>query len=103
MKKKKEKEEKEKVWFADNVKMPTEAGMLYTIDRKTFHLFTKNKWIEDSGASCHITKDETSLFDVTEINKSVQGSLGSIPVTKNRKLHMNIWQVDGNVFVVILS
>ena len=48
---------KKKVWFTDNVKMPTAAGMLCTIDGGTFFLFTKNTWIGDFGASYHITNN----------------------------------------------
>ena len=40
-----------KVWFAEEVKQPLEAGMMCTIDGDTFSLFTKNTWIGDSGAS----------------------------------------------------
>ena len=52
----------------ENVKMPMETGKLCTIDRETLHLFKKNIWIGDSGASCHTTNDNTSLFDIIEIN-----------------------------------
>ena len=38
---------KRKVWIAENVNMPVEAGMLYTIDGDTFFLFIKNMWIGD--------------------------------------------------------
>ena len=51
-----------------------EAGVLCMIDGETFHLFMKNTWIGNLGASCHITNDETGLYDVTEINKLVEGS-----------------------------
>ena len=54
-----------------NVKKPTEAIILCTIDGETFHSFTKNTWIGNSGASCHTTIDDTVLYDITEINKSV--------------------------------
>ena len=48
--------------------MPLEAGMLCTIDEETFHLFTKNTWIGDSGASCYITNNETGLYNITVIS-----------------------------------
>ena len=62
--------------------MPTEASMLCIINGVTFYLFTKNIWIEDSRAPCHITKDDISLFDIIEFNESIQVSSGSMPVTK---------------------
>ena len=37
---------KKKVSFMENVKMPTEAGMLCTIDRETFHMFSKTHGLE---------------------------------------------------------
>ena len=77
---------KKKVWFAENVKMPMEASMLCTINGDTIFLFTKNTLIRDSGALCHIMNNHTSLFDITDINKWIQGSSGNI----------NIQQVDSN-------
>ena len=41
---------KKKVWFAEDVKQPSEAGMMCIIDGYTFFLFTKNTLIKDSGA-----------------------------------------------------
>ena len=48
--------------------------MLCTIDSTSFHLFTKNTLIGDSSASCHITNDENGMYDVIEIDESIQGS-----------------------------
>ena len=36
-----------KVRFASDVKKPTEAGILCTIDGEMFFSFTKNTWIRD--------------------------------------------------------
>ena len=52
---------KKKVCFVANVKMPIEAGVFCTIDGYTFFVH-KNTWLGDSGASCHITNDDTHLF-----------------------------------------
>ena len=68
------KESKKKVEFVENVKMPMESVMLGTTERETFQMFIKNTWIGGSGALCHITNNGTGLFDVIEVNKSVQGS-----------------------------
>ena len=90
-----EKEKVKKVQFAANVELPTEAGMLCTIDGETFHLF-KNKWIGDSGTLCQITNNYSSLFEVTEINKLIQGNSDSMPAIEKGKLHIHVQQVDGN-------
>ena len=63
---------KKKVWFTEVVKQPSEAGMMCTIDGDTFYLFTKNTWIGDSGASCHIINNDSSMFDVIDIDESIK-------------------------------
>ena len=60
----KTKSKKKKVQFMEDVKQPSEAGMICTIDGETLVLFTKNTRIGDSGASCHITNNDTGLYDV---------------------------------------
>ena len=69
--------------------------MMCTIDGTSFHSFTKNTWIGDSGASCHITNDEKGMFDVIEIDESIQGSSSTMPTTKKGKLRVNLLQVNG--------
>ena len=81
-KKEEKRKKRKKVQFRKNVKMLMEAGMLCNINGDTFNSLTKNIWIGDSGASCHITNDNASLFDVTDIYKSIQGSSCSMPVIK---------------------
>ena len=56
--------------------------------------FTKNIWIGDSGALCHITNDNTGLFDTIDINESIQGISRNVLATKTGKLHIKILQVD---------
>ena len=68
--------------------------MMCTIDGNSFHMFTKNTWIGNSGTSCHITNDETGMFDVIEIQESIQGSSGTMPATKKGKLQVTIQQVN---------
>ena len=63
-------------------KKPTEASMMCMVDKEMFFLFMKNTQIRNSSASCHITNNDTGLFDVTFINKVVQGRLDSISATK---------------------
>ena len=66
-----------------------------TIDGTSYHSFTKNTWIGDSGASCHITNDEKYLFAVIKIHESIQGSSSTMPTTKKGKLRVNLLQVNG--------
>ena len=77
--------EKKKVWFVEDVKQPSEAGMMCTIDGNTF-LFTKKTQMRDSGASCHITNNDTGLYNATNINELMQGSSSIMPATKKGKL-----------------
>ena len=93
---------KKTVRFVEDVKQPLEAGMMCTIDGDTFFSFTKNTWIGDSGASCHITNNNTGLYDITDIDKSIQGSSSLIHATKKGKLRVKVWQVDGTEQVHIL-
>ena len=50
--------DRKNVRLIENVKQPSEAGMICTIDSDIF-LLTKYTWIGDSGASCHITNNDT--------------------------------------------
>ena len=68
---------KKKVWFAENVKLPMEAGMLCTIDGDTFYLFMKSTWIGDSGTLLHIMNKNTSLFNIINIDESSKEALGT--------------------------
>ena len=69
--------------------------MMCTTNEDIFFSFTKNTWIGDSGVSCHIMNDDMGLFDVIDINESIQGSSGVMPAMKKGKLRVTIWQVDG--------
>ena len=71
--------------------------MICTIDRDTF--FCSQRRIRDSGVSCHITNDDTHLFDVIDINKLIQGSSRIMSALKKCKLHISVWQADGTEWV----
>ena len=58
--------------------------MMCTIDGNKF-FFTKNTWIGDLAASCHITNDDNGMYDIINIDKSIQGSSGIMPATKKAK------------------
>ena len=65
------------------------------IDGDTFHVFNKNTWIGDTGASCDMICDDTMLFDVTEISEPIQGFSGLMNATKKGKLRCIARQIDG--------
>ena len=48
---------------------------------------------------CHITNNDTSVFKVTEIHKSIQESSGSMSAIKKGKICQNIGQVDGTEWI----
>ena len=72
--------------------------MMCTVDGDTF-LFTMNTWIRDSAASCPITNDDTGLYDVANINESIQGSYSIMPAMKKGKLQVKVCQVNRNKWV----
>ena len=53
--------------------------------REMLFLFMKNTSIRDMG-SCHITSNDSGWYDVTDINKLVQGSSCSVTLMKKGKL-----------------
>ena len=79
--------DKKKVSFADDVVFKTtqeellnstiKVGMICTINRQSFYIFTKNTWNSNLGVSCNINKD---------IDESTQGSIGSTSATIKGKL-----------------
>ena len=88
-----------KVGFAEDVRKSEEAGMMCTVNGVALFLLTNNTWIRDSGASCNITNDNTSLFDIIDINQLIQGNSGNMSVMKKGKLCVNVQQVDGTEWV----
>ena len=56
--------------------------MFCIIDGEKFHPFIKNMWIGDLGASCHISNDDTGLYNVIEINMLVQRNSGNMSATR---------------------
>ena len=49
-------------------------GMICMIDGKLFYTLTKNTCFVDLEASCHIANKETGMYDVTDINESINSS-----------------------------
>ena len=65
--------------------------------------FQTNTWTGDSGASSHITNDDTGLYDITDIDESIQGSPGIMTATKKGKLQVKVRQVNGTEQVHTLT
>ena len=59
------KEAKKKVSFVSDVKFKVPS---YAYHQWRHIFFTKNTWIRDLGASCHITNNDTGFYDITDIN-----------------------------------
>ena len=72
-------------------KTPPEEGTLCIVNHETFHFFAKK-----CGDLCHIINKDTGLYDVTDIDESVQGSSGNMFATKKGKLHVKLHQVNGS-------
>ena len=45
--------------------------MMCTINGNSLCTFTKNTWIGDTGTSCHITHNDTGMFEIEQIDESV--------------------------------
>ena len=65
-------------------------------------MFMKTNWIGDSGALCHIMNCDTGLFDVTDINKLIQGSSRSMLAIKKGMHFTNVGKVDITEWVYAL-
>ena len=50
----------------------------------------KTAWTCNLDKLCHITSDDMRLYDLTDIDKLVQGSSSSISVTRKDKLHVEV-------------
>ena len=70
------------VLIMENKKENVSKKVSTIIISDTFISFIKNTWIGDSGASCYIMNDDTSLFNIIHINELIQESSGSMPATK---------------------
>ena len=52
------------------------------IDGESFVTFTKNAWIGDSGTFCHITNNDTGMYDTIKIDEPVHVNSGNMKVMK---------------------
>ena len=77
---------KKKVWFAEGIKKPMEAGMICTIDVDTFFAHKEHM---DWRLWCIMSHHE-QLYQ--------SGALGTCQGQK-RNLHINVWQVDDTEWV----
>ena len=48
-----------------------ENSMFCLLDAEKYPSFTKHTWIGDTGSSCHITNQSTSMYDMEIINEPV--------------------------------
>jgi len=65
---------------------------------------TEDIWIGDSGASCHMTNDDTGMFDCTKIDEDITiGNGKPMKATKLGKIQAEIIQQDGSTRQVTLT
>ena len=76
------KELKKKARFVENIKKPSKADMLWTINGEMFHSFMRNTLVGNSNALHYIANNDTGLYDINDINNLVQGSSGNKSTTK---------------------
>jgi hypothetical protein len=66
--------------------------------------FTKDTWIADSGASCHMGPTDEGMFDVTAIDNPIMiGNGRSLRATKIGKMKKTVKQVDGKSLDIVLE
>ena len=70
------------------------VSMKYMIGSDTF--------FGESGLLCYITNNDTSMYNVTDIDESMQGSPSTMPAIKKGKQHVDVWQLDGTKCVYTL-
>ena len=91
------KQSKKSVRFLDSIKEHDfeillsicETGMMWTIDGELFFIITKNMWIEDLSASCHITNNDTGVYNNIDIDEPFQVSSGNMKAAKRESY---IWR-----------
>ena len=78
--------------------------MLHANKRMTGDTFTKNNWIGDTGASCHMNNLHDGMFETTNINEQVKvGNSTKINATKIGKWSGVIEQKDGTKKNIVLD
>ena len=59
--------------------------------------FSSNTWIGDSGASCHMTNDDSGMFETNEIHEEITiGNGKPMIATKVGKIKVDLVQNDGS-------
>ena len=67
-------------------------------------LFTANTWVADSGASCHMTNDDSDMFDVSAIDEHITiGDGKRLKATRKGKIRRMVRQKDGTTLKVTLE
>ena len=75
-----------------------------TVNGDQYARFCKHTWIADTGTSCHVTNDDSDMYDVTEISELIGGAgPESIMATKKGKLRRLAIQRDGSLIEKVLD
>ena len=68
-----------------------------TVNGESFFTFTKFTWVANSGASSHMTNDDSSLKNLEIINDLFHSALGTIIAMEKRMKKVHVMQTDGSV------
>ena len=78
--------------------------MLHANEKMTGDTLTKNTWIGDTGASCHMTNLADGMFETTDIKEQVEVvNSTKMNATKIGKCRGVIEQKDGNNKNIVLD
>ena len=66
------------------------------IDGNRYPAFTDNTMYGDTASSCHLTNDDTDMYDVVLINDNVSGIGGAVTATKKGKKRYIFVNEDGS-------
>ena len=64
---------------------------------KKYTKLKENRWLCDSGATCHSMNDPTGVYNIIKINETaITGDRNGLKITKKGKLDMKVEQDDGS-------
>ncbi len=86
--------ENKEVKFINTLDIIPEQGQLYTIDGRQYHTFNRKSWIGDTCASCFITFDDTSMYNLKKIDEQIVDIHWNVAATKLGKILGQVKQVD---------
>ncbi len=97
----------EKVNMTNNNRVKGNNGQEHILMARTVESYdklSKNTWLCDSGATCHLTNDDSGLYDVQEVNEvAVIGDGKGLNISKKGKIDVLVQQKDGSECTLTLN